>query len=480
MASSVSLRTEAPAQPAPAKPAHPKATPPERQRWKWVLAAAAVAVVLVAIVAVVAARRGKRATTALQAAPQFAPATRGPLARTVRIGGVVAAVKFSGVSAPALRGPGTGGPLSVIQLATAGSHVKKGDLLAEFERQAQYNRYEDRQAEFISLTDQIAKRRAEIDVEREKRRTDLLKARTDLDGARLENKRNEVISRIDAEKNQQTLAEAEANLKMLEQTEKLRRAAEESELRILEIRRERERLEMENSRMNYERLVVMSPIEGMVVLTPIWKGNGMGAVQEGDQVRPGIQFMQVVDAAAMVVRARVNQLDTTMLRPGQTGTVRLDAYPDLSFPAEIASMSTLAQSPGWWSRYIKTFPVQISVKGSDPRLIPDISASMDVELEQAPEAVLVPRQAVVRQEGSRQDGFVWVRQGDELKPRAVKLGPRSDTHWAILSGVHEGEMVALNPPAAEKSQPNNKPPSNEPPKDQKRARTPAAARGVRS
>ncbi len=445
----------------------PKSVPPRapRRRWpRFLLALVLVLAIVGAVVFGLSRRTTLRSEPGGPAAPAaYAPATRGKLMRTLRIGGVVAAVHFAGVAAPSLRGGssggggfggGGGGPqMSVVSVATAGSRVKPGDLLAEFERQAQQNNFLDRQAEFISLTDQIAKRRAELDIERGQRQTEILKARTDMDGARLENKRNEVISKIDAEKNQQALAEAEATLKMLEQTQKLRLAAAEAELKVLEIRRERERLQMEHARMNFDRLVVKASIPGMVVLTPIWKGNQMGIVQEGDQVRPGVVFLQVVDSTTMIVRARVNQVDAGLLRQGMPGEVRLDAYPDMKFSGKVESMSTLAQAPGWWTRYVKTFPIVFSIQGSDPRLIPDISASFDAEIEQAPDAVLAPRGAVVLQAGSNQAGFVWVKEGDEVKARSVTLGPKNDTHWVIKSGLKENEIVALYPPksAAENS-----------------------------
>lgn len=71
----------------------------------------------------------------------------------------------------------------------------------------------------------------------------------------------------------------------------------------------------------------------------------------------------------------------------------------------------------------------------------------DIELEQLPNAVLAPRSAVVRQAGTDAAGFVWVKQGEQVQQRAVKLGLKNDSHWAITEGLKEGELVALFPPA---------------------------------
>lgn len=391
-----------PSQPPEGRRVHVAA--PHRGRW---IAAGMVLVVAVlgAIVVFKPGFRGSGSSTSAGAVAA-SPSSRGTLARTVRIGGTVGAVRYVNVSAPALRGQG--GQLTVVQLAPAGSRVKKDDVLAQFDRQTQMNNFMDREADFISLTDQIAKRRSELDIERERQRSDLQKARADVDSARLENQRNEVVSKIDAEKNRQLLAEAEATLKMQEQTLKLRQASAEAELRVLEIQRERQRLQMEHARFNYERLIVRSPIAGLVVLTPFWKGSQMGVVQEGDQVRPAAIFMQVVDPTAMVVKARANQLDAALLKPGAPAIVRLDAYPDLQFPGRVESVGALAQAMGW-SDKVKTFPAIFSVQGSDPRLIPDISASVDVELDQESHAATGPRAAVPTEPAA--------------KPTKAKLGP---------------------------------------------------------
>lgn len=394
----------------PSAPSSPREGPrrvhvaaPHRGRW----IAAGVVLVVAVLAAMTALKPGFGKGSSNQgSAVLSSPATRGSLARTVRIGGTVGAVRYVSISAPALRGQG--GQLTVVQLAPAGSRVQKDDVLAQFDRQTQMNNFMDREADFISLTDQIAKRRSELDIEREKQRSDLQKARADVDSARLENQRNEVVSKIDAEKNRQLLAEAEATLKMQEQTLKLRQASAEAELRVLEIQRERQRLQMEHARFNYERLIVRSPIAGLVVLTPFWKGAQMGVVQEGDQVRPAAIFMQVVDPTAMVVKARANQLDAALLKPGAPAIIRLDAYPDLQFPGRVESVGALAQAMGW-SDKVKTFPAIFSVQGSDPRLIPDISASVDVELDQESHAAAGPRAAVSTEPAA--------------KPPKAKLGP---------------------------------------------------------
>jgi multidrug resistance efflux pump len=103
----------------------------------------------------------------------------------------------------------------------------------------------------------------------------------------------------------------------------------------------------------------------------------MGEVQEGDQVRPGIAFMQVVDPSQMQIRALVNQEDFLLLHLGLPARIHMDAYPELLFMGKLEEMAPIARS-GDFSAKLRTFAVVFSIQGNDARLMPDLSAAVDV------------------------------------------------------------------------------------------------------
>ena len=142
------------------------------------------------------------------------------------------------------------------------------------------------------------------------------------------------------EKNELRLEEAQAKQKQLKATFDLKRSAEQAELRILEIQRDRAYTAMKSAEDNAERMVVKSPIPGMVVMRMVWRGNGQVEIQEGEEARPGMPIMQVVDPAAMLVRVKVNQGDVHVLRAGQPARISLDAYPELHFKGRVEQVDT--------------------------------------------------------------------------------------------------------------------------------------------
>jgi multidrug resistance efflux pump len=256
--------------------------------------------------------------------------------------------------------------------------VKQGDLLVEFDRQAQTRDFIDKQAQSDDQNDKVLEERAKEAAARAKDETGIKQAENSLSKARLEMQKVELLSRIDAEKAREDLDEAEATLAQLKETFDLKRKAAQASIRILEIQRDRTRETMLHAQANAALMQIHSPIDGIVVFNTIWKQGNMGEVQEGDQVRPGVPFMQVVDPSVMQVRVPVNQEDLLGLSVGGKARVYLDAYSDLVFEGQLESIDPMARN-GDFSAKLRSFSATFSIKGNDPRLMPDLSAAVELD-----------------------------------------------------------------------------------------------------
>jgi len=341
-----------------------------RLRWRfWIGVAAAVFLVLVVFfLSRSRVSSPTRHSTSLPASP----------GDILRLKGTTEAVQSRAILAPMLAGQSVG-TLTIVHLTPAGKRVKQGDMLVEFDRQDQMRDFVDKQAEYQKLVDQVAGEQAKENAAKAKDETELKAAEDNLRTAELEIQKQEILSRIDGEKKQENLEEAKATYAQLQQTFDLKRKAAQAAIRILEIQRDRTRQTMEHAQANANLMRIQSPIDGVVVLNTVWKQGTMGEVQEGDQVRPGVPFMQVVNPAMMQVRVQANQEDFPSLQVGQTAKVRLDAYPDMVFPAKVEQVSPIGEG-GDFSSHLKNFMVVISIAGNDPKLMPDLSAAVDVDI----------------------------------------------------------------------------------------------------
>lgn len=404
-------------------------------------------VAALAVMGLAVAAAGGLSLRARSAEPQSATATpatvtvqRGDFLRTVRLAGTVEAVQATAIPAPRLSGQNNSS-LVIMRLIKAGTTVKPGDPLVEFDRQDQLRNALDRRAELTDFEQQIRKRTAEEVAARASDDSTLKQAESSLERARNELVKNDMLPRIQAEKNKLAFEEAEARLKQLQETYELKRRAAAADIRILEIRRDRAENNMKQAESNAERMLIVSPLPGVAVVKTTWKNGGnMVEFMEGDEVRPGQPVVEVVNPAVMRVRARVNQADMNDLRVGQRVAVGLDAYPDLSFRGTIDQISPIGQQ-STLSPKVRSFIVLVLVEGAHPNLMPDLTASLDVELDRTPNALVVPRDAVVM-EGEHP--YVKVQRGGRFERQDVTLGAYN-THEAIVTGgLQEGVTVARN------------------------------------
>lgn len=394
------------------------------------------AAVLVAIGGGLAVSRGTEPATAAQPRSRAAVAARRDFVRTIRLNGTVEAVQATTLAAPRIAGPGSNA-LVITRLVKGGTRVAPGDLLMTFDNQLQLQTAFDRRAELNDLDQQIRRKEAEARFATARDDSELQLARSAIQRAKLEMVKNEMLPRIQAEKNTLALEQADAHFAQLKTTYDLKRRAAEADLAVLRIRRAKAENAMRQAEANASRMEVRSPIAGLAVVKTTWRGGTMAEILEGEEVRPGVPILDIVNPERMRVRARVNQVDINGLRTGQPVRVGLDAYPDLSFGGRVAQISPLGVTSSL-SPKVRQFLVLIEVDGSHPNLMPDLTASLDVELERVPRALVVPRDAV-RLDGAR--AFVRVAKGGAVEEREVTVGARSATEMVILSGVDEGATV---------------------------------------
>ena len=329
-----------------------------------------------AAVASVSACAPAAATPDTEAAP--VAALRQNADQPVRLAGTVEAVRAFSVITPRLTGQQFNTPLVITRLVAGGARVEAGDLLVEFDPQDQQRAARDQRSTLLDLEGQIRRVEAEQEAAQATDEADLVQAANDVERSRLDVRANPLLPRIEAETNDLALEQAIARLDQLEQTFTLKRTAARAELRILEIQRDRARREAEHAERNTRLMTVTAPFAGLVVLDTIFRGGGpMTEVQEGEELRSGMGILDVVDSSSMQVRASVNQTDIAHVAVGQPATIRLDAYPELAFDGRLEQIAPLAV-PSQLTSTVRTFVAIVSIAGSNERLTPDLSASVDI------------------------------------------------------------------------------------------------------
>ena len=326
---------------------------------------------VIAIVVIGCRAPGGAAPPAAQASPQAVTA-----AGAIRFTGTLEAVRSQTVTVPRLAGVMSA--LIITTLAKPGTRVQTGDLVLEFDPQEQLRLANDKRAELVDFDSQLDRKRADQAAAEAKERTGLVAAENDIERAKLAVSTNELIARVAAEKNSLTLEQNVAKLAQLQETYKLRREAAAADFRILEIRRERSARALRYAEQNSTKMQVLAPFPGLVVVKTTYRQGreGMVEIMEGDEVRPGLPVIDIVDTSVMQVRVKVNQADAAAVQVGQAATVRLDGFPELSFKGRIAHVTPLATVG--MSQTVRTFVAVVTIEGTHPQLLPDLTASVEV------------------------------------------------------------------------------------------------------
>ena len=437
-------------QPTPSTPA-PTIAPPAPQKpsrgWPsrgWIVAAA-----VVAIAALVGWRwmQSRQSEELAASQPIFKTATvvTGPFELRMRVSGQTSARNFANVTVPRLVGPEANRPMMLTKLAPAGVLVKPGTRVAEMDAQAMLDHIDDVHSTVLQAESDVTKRRAEQGIEWENLQQSLRVAKSTLEKAKLDASSGEVLTSIDRELLKLSVDEAQAAYDELSTDLTFKQASQKAELAVLALTLERHTRHRDRHKKDAERFKVDTPLAGLVVMQSVFMGSEPRQIQEGDQVYSGQSILKVVAQDSMQVEGNISQADSQLFRVGQVATIGLDAFPGVTLKGKIYSLGAIAAAGFRQTNFIRNVPVRVEIIGTHRRLIPDLSASADVLLDQQPSAIMVPRAAVVAENGKH---FVYVRKGSQFEKRAIELGPRNYTQQVVKSGVAQGEEVALNYTAA--------------------------------
>jgi len=180
-----------------------------------------------------------QSNTAQTVAIRTAKVSSGPIQRIIRLTGSTSAKNFASVAAPMMRGPDSGRALILIEVASSGVVVKKGDIVARIDAQAMIDHVDDLSATIDQADADIRRRKAEQAMTWENLQQDIRVAKANLEKAKLDYSAQEVRTPVDAEILKLAVEEAEATYKEKLTDLPVQKLSDGAELRILEITKDR-------------------------------------------------------------------------------------------------------------------------------------------------------------------------------------------------------------------------------------------------
>ena len=176
------------------------------------------------------------------------------------------------------------------------------------------------------------------------------------------------------------------------------------------------------------RFDMKSPLTGIVVERNVTPGQSIG----GDS---GQVVFTVADLDMLQVVADVYERDLALVREGQFATVSVEAYPDVSFPATVATIGDVVDTTS------RTIKLRAWVNNKDHRLKPEMFARLHIQVGESTPLLMIPREAVLEVDGKQ---FVYVVEGaDQYVKREVKVSTISPDHVRVLEGLVSGQRIVI-------------------------------------
>lgn len=364
---------------------------------------------------------------------------RGEFLDSLQFRGEVKALKSITISAPA-----EAGDLQIIKIASEGTVVKAGDVVVEFDKTkteqdlAQYN------SALKSAEAEIGQAKAQARLAEEENKTTVLKALYDVEAAKLEASKQEIVSKIEGEEAKLKLADAEQKLREAETKQKSDEVLNQSTIESKEQASQKARYDVARAERALQQMVLRAPSAGSISLLQHWGGSGMVAYRPGDRAWPGAGIAELPDAASLRITARVDETERGRLAVNQPITVQLNAIPDRQFTGRIERIGEIASldfTSGW--PITRNFILEIAIDQTDPRFKPGSTGDVTVVVDKVPNVIMIPAQALFQKSGQNV-AYVWRR--GEFEERAIEVGRRSGDKILVANGVAAGDQVALRDP----------------------------------
>ena len=217
---------------------------------------------------------------------------------------------------------------------------------------------------------------------------------------------------------------------------------------------------LQQARVNLSHTVIASPVSGIVLSRN---------VEVGQTVAAGLQaptlFIIARNLDTLELDARVDESDVGRVKVGQPVAFTVDAYPGQTFSGTVRQVRlqpTVIQN-------VVSYTTVIDVPNPRQQLKPGMTATLDIEVARADNALLVPAAALrftpsdaSLASGDRATGgdprgsrgpTVWLQTASGLSPVAVHVGLSDNVTVAVSGeGLTEGTEVAIGGTAAKAAQ----------------------------
>lgn len=367
---------------------------------------------------------------------------RGDFIVSVKTRGEIRSVRSVLLTAPQVPDP------RIVKLAESGKPIKKGDVVVEFDGVQQEQNYIEKSTDVRTADSEIVQTQAQHKIEDEMDGMNLMQSEYNVERAKLEASKAEILSEIEGAKDRIDVGVSEGALNQVKTAINSRKTSHSADIERLDQKKDKAVRDTSLAKTYLSKMVIRAPNDGIVNILPNFRAGGSFGqspppFKEGDRVWTGAAIAEIPDLSEMRVELKLEEVERGKLKLGQPVRVRVDAIPEKDFTAEMDWISPIAQLVFRTFPPEKLFPARATLKNLDSRLRPGMSASAEIIVDKQPNVLLIPARASFLSHGKP---AVYVQRGKEFLTRTIEVGRRNDEDLVVLKGLKEGELVTLESP----------------------------------
>jgi HlyD family secretion protein len=393
----------------------------KKKRWI-IISVVAVAVVALVIVAVAATRGGTKIDPT-----KLAKVEKGDLAKSV-----VATGKVTPITKVEIKSKASG--IVKKLYVDAGDTVKKGQVLAELDRDEIEAQVNSSRAQLLSS--EANEKGAEADMKRaevDAQGVDVPTLKRAYDRAQ-EMAKGGIVSTSSLDDAQRMYIMA-VNKQDVARAQLVVNKAKVAQAHA-DVQKSDATLKQLEEQLSYTTIV--APIDGIILSRDVEMGDAVSSILVMGSAATLV--MTIGDTSEVYVKGKVDESDIGKVYLGQPARIRVETFKDKTFTGHVTKISPM----GAEKDNVTTFEVRVSINNPGGELKAEMTANAEIILDEHKNVLMIPEGAILYDKDKKASTEVPDPKGKEGKRKvALNIGISNGAKTEVLSGLKEGDQVVL-------------------------------------
>ena len=183
---------------------------------------------------------------------------------------------------------------------------------------------------------------------------------------------------------------------------------------------------------------IISPIEGVVLSRNVEMGDAVSSILVLGS--SATLVMTLGDTSEVYVKGKVDESDIGKVYLGQPARIKVESFKDKTFNGHVTKISPM----GVEKDNVTTFEVRVSINNPGGELKAEMTANAEIILEEHKNVLQIPEGSIIYDNQKKASVEVPDPKGKEGKRKvAVNIGISNGAKTELLSGLKEGDQVVL-------------------------------------